>query len=61
MPANEWKRLARPGRIETSQCRPIILPAGSGMEMLLRPAFEAKWTTPGVAGILEEIAGREPS
>jgi hypothetical protein len=28
---------------------------------LLGPAFEVKWTTPGVAGILEEFADKEPS
>ena len=28
---------------------------------LLGPAFEVKWTTPGVAGILEEVADKEPS
>lgn len=25
------------------------------------PAFEAKWTTSGVAGILEDVADKEPS
>jgi hypothetical protein len=25
------------------------------------PAFEVKWTTSGVPGILEEVAGKEPS